>query len=94
MIVSGTNCRDDLNECLRVETCNGQGVCNNALGSFTCKCNDGYTGLQCLSYGEASSVGECVGDKSAIKVLVFVVGLLPGSLAAIYFAYQGQKNKL
>lgn len=35
----------DLNECiLGTQNCHTQATCNNTIGSFTCKCNSGYSG--------------------------------------------------
>lgn len=40
-----SNIFSDLNECiLNIDNCDQNAYCNNSLGSFTCTCNDGYTG--------------------------------------------------
>ena len=35
----------DIDECLdEVDNCHASAICKNTLGSFTCTCNQGYTG--------------------------------------------------
>ena len=40
---SGDHCEVNVNECLR-SPCENQGNCVDVIGSFTCLCQDGYTG--------------------------------------------------
>ena len=34
----------DVDECALQSPCDGNALCNNTLGSYTCTCNEGYTG--------------------------------------------------
>ena len=34
----------DIDECLSVDDCDSNANCTNTQGSFTCSCQDGYTG--------------------------------------------------
>ena len=43
--------RSDIDECHSEEQlCSRNAVCENALGSYTCRCDEGYTGdgITCL----------------------------------------------
>ena len=40
---NGTHCQDDVNECEKESSCQGNSTCNNTIGSFDCTCNLGYT---------------------------------------------------
>ena len=37
-------CTADLDECTSMNICDVNAECNDTIGSFTCACNDGYTG--------------------------------------------------
>jgi hypothetical protein len=34
----------DVNECVTESPCHANGTCNNTEGSYTCTCNNGYSG--------------------------------------------------
>ena len=43
--IKGNSSTSDVNECvLNLDDCDGQAMCNNTLGSFSCSCNTGWTG--------------------------------------------------
>lgn len=55
---TGSQCADDVDECLRVNACLNGGVCQNTLGSYNCSCQGtGYQGDRC-----EKNVDECVVD--------------------------------
>ena len=43
---TGANCETNINECIGVN-CSGNGQCVDGINSFTCNCNDGYSGSLC-----------------------------------------------
>ncbi|KAH3730367.1 hypothetical protein DPMN_056351, partial [Dreissena polymorpha] len=45
-----------INECTTSNPCRNGGSCNNAVGSYTCACNPGYSGTNC-----STDVDECAG---------------------------------
>ncbi|CAG5080379.1 Oidioi.mRNA.OKI2018_I69.PAR.g9564.t1.cds [Oikopleura dioica] len=45
---SGQTCGEDIDECsLEIDPCGDHGSCFNTPGSFTCECDDGYSGILC-----------------------------------------------
>ena len=45
---SGQTCGEDIDECeLETDPCGDHGACFNTPGSFTCECDDGYSGIFC-----------------------------------------------
>ena len=49
---TGTNCDVNIDDCVGVN-CNGNGVCVDGIGSFSCNCNPGIIGELCID--------DCVG---------------------------------
>ena len=37
------HCLSDVNECLQSDVCEAHAVCSNTIGSYTCKCDPGYS---------------------------------------------------
>ena len=51
----------DINECGATGTnnCAGTATCDNTVGSFTCRCNPGYTGDGVTCTGEELQIISC-----------------------------------
>ena len=56
-VINGLFCTNaDINECAeRIDTCDVNALCQNALGSFTCICSLGFLG--------GGQAGDCTGEK-------------------------------
>ncbi|XP_026682343.1 fibrillin-2-like, partial [Diaphorina citri] len=58
--------KKDINECLEFPEICTNGRCRNGLGTFSCKCNQGYTldelGLKCIDIDECSILHGVCGD--------------------------------
>ena len=74
---TGTLCQADVDECSLQLHCNGNGRCENTLGSFTCSCNDGFSGPAC------SFVVESVEAPQSESNIALYAGLGGAFLAAI-----------
>ena len=48
----------DIDECVEQSPCDGNAVCTNTIGSFTCACNDGYSGNGMTCRGENFTVED------------------------------------
>lgn len=44
---TGTNCDVDIDDCVGVMQCNGNGVCVDGINSFSCDCEPGFVGEYC-----------------------------------------------
>ena len=47
IIIQGVHvsCQTDIDECARdIDDCSEHAACSNTMGSFECRCNDGYNG--------------------------------------------------
>ena len=43
---TGDFCAINIDECASVD-CSGRGVCSDGVNSYTCACQDGYSGVNC-----------------------------------------------
>ena len=76
----GTRCEINIDECQETtDICNSNGECEDSVGSFTCTCNEGFSGPRCevSGSGEASS-----GDGAALGTPV-IIGIAVGGVALI-----------
>ena len=44
--LQGTNCTEDVDECV-TRPCQNGGSCTNLEGDYQCRCGDGFTGKNC-----------------------------------------------
>ncbi|XP_046846185.1 scavenger receptor cysteine-rich type 1 protein M130-like isoform X2 [Xenia sp. Carnegie-2017] len=58
---AGVECSKDFDECsLQLHNCSSNSQCINTMGSFSCFCKSGYTGVNCTDINECSlSIGNC-----------------------------------
>lgn len=52
----------DINECDQKSTCDGNAVCKNMQGSYTCKCKEGFSG----------DGKTCIGNDISINLTNFI----------------------
>jgi hypothetical protein len=66
---NGTNCENDVNECLPgSDPCQNGGTCNNFDGGYNCTCPEGWEGINCENDideclqepGPCQNEGECL----------------------------------
>ncbi|KRZ38457.1 Uncharacterized protein T4C_13788 [Trichinella pseudospiralis] len=69
----GPFCQFDVNECLTIRPC-GRGNCTNTHGSYTCNCEPGWTGHNCLEKirhhcqnGTCQNDGLCVEQEDGFR---------------------------
>ena len=60
----------DIDEC-KSAPCKNGGICENDKGTFTCKCNAGFTGHLCEK-GSVNSNKKQYGCKSVTKVMLYI----------------------
>ena len=60
----------DIDEC-KSAPCKNGGICENDKGTFTCKCNAGFTGHLCEK-GIVNSNKKKYGCKSVTKVMPYI----------------------
>lgn len=56
---AGPRCNEDVNECKK-NPCKNAGHCINSQGSYTCECQPGYSGPNCLT-----DIDDCSPSESA-----------------------------
>ena len=77
----------DIDECAAESPCHSNGMCTNTPGSYTCACNDGYTG----------DGTTCTGMISVIQLtfqLLFILQLLNSVVYYSTFLFQILMNVL
>jgi len=47
LVITGTYCTEDVNECTVSNPCQNGGTCENRFGGFYCVCVSGWTGFDC-----------------------------------------------
>ena len=51
----GTRCESDVDECsLELNLCQNNATCMNSIGSYSCSCTEGFSGLSC-----SEDINEC-----------------------------------
>lgn len=71
----GTNCTEDIDECLDGSPCEHGGSCVNTAGSFRCQCQRGFTGPRCeININECDSMpcqneGTCLDERGGFRCL-------------------------
>ena len=66
----------DIDECTRATTCDSNAACTNTPGSFTCTCNQGYTGDGATCEGTDSNRVSCKSYTLLYQILMSV-SMLP-----------------
>ncbi|XP_046857891.1 neurogenic locus notch homolog protein 1-like isoform X2 [Xenia sp. Carnegie-2017] len=68
---TGTCCNKDIDECaLSTDNCHTKAICTNNNGSFSCKCNSGYSGngIICKDIDECSlSIDNCHQNSTCVN---------------------------
>lgn len=86
-LISGVDCVD-IDECQMSSPCNENQECFNAVGSFSCRCNDGYRPVD--NFGRPSSDGSTDGfqcediNECDVRLLFFFI-ILPAKIIATIF---------
>lgn len=77
----GQRCRDDVDECKK-NPCKNSGICMNTMGSYTCKCQPGYSGHNCQTDIDDCSPSEFDLTKfiSLLSIILFDILLDTGNV--------------
>ena len=65
----------DIDECANASTCDSNAACTNTPGSFTCTCNQGYTGNGTTCEGTDSNSVSCKSYTLLYQILMSVLML-------------------
>ena len=63
---TGANCDVNIDDCVGMN-CNGNGVCVDGIGSFSCNCNPGFTGELCQTNIDNCEGVNCSGNGQCVE---------------------------
>lgn len=90
--ITGTNCDDDIDECVSNPCMNG-GTCTNTLGSYTCTCGPSITGANCdlvqsESATETNTAAIAAGVTIGVILFLVIVIVILAIVVVKYLRYK------